>query len=327
MSVIVSGGAGFVGINFIKEIYKYEKEIYLLDNFSNGSKEWIRKFNIESKIKTFNIDLSNYEITKQTLKKIIDEIKTKPKIWHFAANSDIPSGIANPRIDLKDTFMTTFNLLEGCKEFNIKSFYFASSSAIYGDHKEKALEESSGPLMPISNYGAMKLASEAQCFSYFESFLDELRIFRFPNVVGVPATHGILIDLIKKLAKDPKKLNVLGNGSQQKSYLHISDLIEGMIHISSIIINKNENPIFNLGPKNDFVKVKWIAEEVVRKVSPSAQIIYGHEDRGWVGDIPKFLYNTSKANRLGWTPKLNSKQSILKAITEITSLLEIQIYD
>ena len=130
--------------------------------------------------------------------------------------------------------MTTFNLLEVAKNILLK-ISFTSSSAVYGDYGKKTIEENDGPLMPISNYGAMKLASEALCFSAYEGFLEKLRIFRLPNVVGTPATHGVILDFIKKLVKNPKKLNVLGNGEQQKSYLHVNDLVEGMIYLSKKI--------------------------------------------------------------------------------------------
>ena len=122
---------------------------------------------------------------------------------------------------IRDTFLTTYNLLLLCKKNKIGKFYFASSSAVYGDHGTKPITEDLGPLMPISNYGAMKLASEAICFSAYESWLDDLRIFRFPNVVGTPATHGVILDFIEKLKNSPNSLSVLGNGSQEKSYLHV----------------------------------------------------------------------------------------------------------
>ena len=317
MSVIVAGGAGFIGVNFVKNIFKYDQEIYIIDNFSSGSKQWINLLNLESKVNIFNCELSNLDETKIVFEEIFKSLKTEPKIWHFAANSDIPSGVENPKIDFRDTFLTTFNLLQISKIFNICSFYFASSSAVYGDHGNKLIKEDTGPLMPISNYGAMKLASEAACFSCAESFLEDLRIYRFPNVVGMPATHGVILDFINKLNKDPHQLEVLGNGTQRKSYLHVDDLVDGMIYLSERDLDIGQNPIFNLGPNNDFVTVSWIAERTIEIISSKAKIIYGEGDRGWIGDVPKFVYDTSKAKDSGWKPSLNSEQSIIKAINEI----------
>lgn len=317
MAYIISGGLGFVGINFAKKISEFSNEIFILDNQKNGNLNWIKFFNLQNKATFIKCDLSDLEETFHSIEEILKLTSEEIQIWHFAANSDIPSGTNNSDIDLRDTFMTTYNLLKICQRYNIKNFYFASSSAVYGDHGTKPINENMGPLMPISNYGAMKLASEAQCFAAFESFLEKLRIFRFPNVVGIPATHGVIMDFINNLMNNPKKLNVLGDGTQQKSYLHISDLIDGMIYLSQDKFDQITNPIFNLASNNDFVTVRWIAEQTVKLVSPEAKITFGESNKGWTGDIPKFSYDTFKANNLGWYPSLNSKKAILKAIKEI----------
>ena len=318
MAVIIAGGAGFIGVNFVNRILNYDDEIYIVDNFSAGSRKWIKYFNLENKVLIYDCDLSDINQTNNTFENIHSKLLSSPKLWHFAANSDIPNGVKNPQIDFKDTFLTTYNLLQICKKYEILSFYFASSSAVYGDHGNNIINESTGPLMPISNYGAMKLASEAICFASLESFLKDLRIYRFPNVVGMPATHGVILDFVNKLIKNPKVLDVLGNGSQKKSYLHVEDLIHGMIFLAQRDLKNDENPIFNLGPNNDYVTVQWIAEQTVNIVSKSANIIYGEHDRGWLGDVPRFTYDTRKSNLAGWQPKLNSKESILKAIKEIS---------
>ena len=320
MTYIISGGLGFIGINFVKKISEFNTEIYILDNQKNGSLDWVNYFNLREKASFINCELSDLEETTNTIEKILKRTSKDIQIWHFAANSNIPSGISNSNIDLRDTFMTTYNLLKACQKYNIKNFYFASTSAVYGDHGLRPIHENSGPLMPISNYGAMKLASEAQCFAALESFLNKLRIFRFPNIVGIPATHGVINDFIDNLFKNPSILKVLGDGTQQKSYLHVDDLINGMIYLAQDKFDNVENPIFNLGSNNDFVTVKWIAEETVKEVSPEAIILFGKSNKGWLGDIPKFSYDTSKVNSLGWYPILNSKQAISRAIKEIFEL-------
>lgn len=317
MSTIIAGGGGFIGTNFAKKIAEIESEIFILDNFSNSNNQFLKILEREKKVNIIKCELSNYKETYNVIGKIINSSKTKPKIWHFAANSDIAKGSVDSTLDLKNTFMTTFNLLKTCNEFMIKSFYFSSSSAIYGDHGSNFIGESTGPLMPISNYGAMKLASEAICFSSFESFLKDLRIFRFPNVVGAPATHGVIFDFIKKLNKNPNELQVLGDGKQEKSYLHVEDLIDCMLFLSNRKLKEKEFPIYNIGTKNNPISVKWIAEQTVKFISPKAKIIYQKSKKGWVGDIPKFNYDTSKITNLGWIPSLNSKDAILKAIKEI----------
>ena len=323
MATIIAGGAGFIGINLIKELSKKEAKIFLIDNFSNSRKDYVEFLKSQIKLNVIECDLSDQQQTNKAIKKIVDLTNTHIELWHLAANSNIQAGVLDPKIDLKDTFMTTFNLLESARIYGIKIFYFASSSAVYGDHGSTNLDENTAPMMPISNYGAMKLASEAQCFVAYESYLDKLRVFRFPNVVGSPATHGVILDLINKLKKNPLQLEVLGDGNQRKAYLHVKDLVKGMIYFSKIDIPKNITPIFNLGPDNDSLSVKWIAEQVVKKVSPRAKIRYGKKNRGWEGDVPKFSYSTKKAQSLGWKPKMNSEQSVKKAIFEIHKELSI----
>ena len=233
----------------------------------------------------------------------------------MAANSDIPAGIINAEVDLKDTFMTTFNTLQLMKELGIPIIIFASSSAIYGNLGDEKLVEDIGPLFPISNYGAMKLASEVAISASVESHLNQAFIFRFPNVIGVPATHGVIIDFINKLKETPSNLNVLGDGTQQKTYLHIEELIDAMLFIRKYSSEKIS--FFNIGTDDEGASVKFIAEEVRNVISPNANITYGDGNKGWVGDVPKFTYSIDKLRSLGWSPKLSSSESVKKAISQI----------
>ncbi len=202
------------------------------------------------------------------------------------------------------------------KDHKIRKLYFASSSAIYGDLGEAPLHENIGPLLPISNYGAMKLASEALISAAVESHLECACLFRFPNVVGVPATHGVILDFVQKLKSTNKTLEVLGNGTQRKAYLHVSDLVAAMILVRSHIDIPKVFPL-NVGPIDQGVYVSWIAEQVVKRVAPTANIEFGAGNRGWVGDVPKFHYKTDKIQALGWTPLLGSEAAVLRAIDEI----------
>ena len=189
---------------------------------------------------------------------------------------------------------------------------------MYGDFGDTELHESIGPLLPISNYGAMKLASEAQISAATEAFLDRSNVFRFPNVVGVPATHGVILDFVRRLKLEPAVLCVLGDGSQQKAYLHVSDLIGAMLAVRKEPA-KSRVQLVNIGPVDDGVRVSWIAEQVVRRVSPGASISFGTESRGWLGDVPRFRYSVGKVRELGWLPRLNSRQAVIQAIDEIAT--------
>jgi UDP-glucose 4-epimerase len=317
---IIAGGAGFIGVNLAKKLLSLGHVVVIGDNLSLGSKK-----NIEQCVSTnldnfIHIDLSSPEGAISLLEFCLKRHGRIDEVWHLAANSDIPAGVDNPLVDLKDTFMTTFWLLDACKKFGVKKFNFASSSAVYGDWGEVPLSEVLGPLSPISNYGAMKLASEAQICAARESFLDCATIFRFPNVVGVPATHGVIYDFIYKLKKTPSHLHVLGNGSQQKSYLHVSELVKAMIFVTKHkdVESCIQPTIINIGNNDDGVTVRQIAQAVTGRCSPNSEISYEDKSYGWVGDVPRFKYDTSKLTSLGWTPVMNSTESVERAINEIS---------
>ena len=192
---------------------------------------------------------------------------------------------------------------------------FASTSAIYGDLSNQELTESTGPLFPISNYGAMKLASEAIITAAVEKFLRRALLFRFPNVVGLPATHGVILDFIRRLRSDPDHLDVLGDGSQRKSYLHVTELVDAMLFIQSRVTKRVD--VFNIGPTDAGIHVRDIARETVAAVAPGARLKFGTDNKGWVGDVPRFTYSTAKLSALGWTPKLSSLEAVRRAIGEI----------
>ncbi len=314
MSILVTGAAGFIGTNLVRNLLSNGEIVIGVDNLCRGSINNIEELIANPNFSFYKIDISNL----LEFKNLMVEINARTpitEVWHMAANSDIPAGIEDSFIDLRDTFMTTFNTLSIMKEFGIKVISFASSSAIYGDLGSIPLTESIGPILPISNYGAMKLASEALISAATESYLTKSYIFRFPNVIGVPATHGVMLDFIKRLAQNSSSLQVLGNGTQQKGYLHVDELIDAMLFI------KNESSekvsVFNIGCGDQGITVKDIAKETVRQASPGAEIVYGDGDKGWVGDVPKFIYSIDKLKKLGWSPKLNSAQAVAKAISQI----------
>lgn len=317
---IVIGGAGFIGKTLIDRLIAEGTDIIVVaDNLSNG-----RIFHLEHHISTHRVhfmenDCSSF-IECQKVFSYAFTLGPVKDVWHLAANSDIPSGIENPNIDLKDTFETTFQIVNCIHLYGIKRLFFASSSAIYGDCGSMAISEATGPLLPISNYGAMKLASEAIISAAAERSGFSAFFFRFPNVVGSPATHGVIFDFCIKLLRNSSALTVLGNGSQKKVYLHVSDLVDAMLFLSKKPGLEKVFPV-NIGPVDDGVTVRWIAESVVKFMSPTAKIIYGSEPRGWVGDVPKFNYSINKIRHLGWNPRLTSEEAINKAIIEIASQL------
>lgn len=310
MMMVVTGAAGFIGCHLVDRLLADGHRVVGVDNMSRGTRENLGPALAHKDFVLIEDDCAQPE----TLTAAIAAHGPVDIVWHLAANSDIAAGVADTRIDMRDTFMTTWGAVEIAKAAGAKKIAFASTSAVYGAHPEP-LVETHGPLLPISNYGAMKLAGEALISAAVESDLATAWIFRFPNVVGGRATHGVINDLFLKLKRDPTELEVLGDGKQQKPYLHVSDLIEAML----FIIAKGEGPrqLFNIGPEDDGFDVAGIAAGVIAASKTGAKIRYTGGDRGWVGDVPRFTYSVEKLAGLGWRPSMSSAEAVSRAIQEV----------
>jgi UDP-glucose 4-epimerase len=313
LHAIVTGAAGFIGSHVVDRLLQNGIRVTGIDNLVLGKKSNLTKALGHPYFRLLEIDLTQYTASVAMLRKVASHEPVEI-VWHLAANSDISVGVSNPRIDLNATFMTTFNILEIMRELNIRNIALASSSAVYGDH-QRVLTEDTGPLFPISNYGAMKLASEASVSAAVESFLDQAWIFRFPNVVGARATHGVIHDFIRKLQANPEKLEILGDGTQRKEYLHVSELLDAMFFI---IENGSERlNYFNIGANDSGATVTFIAETVIAAIAPGAQKHYTGGEKGWLGDVPRFNYSIKKLLRLGWCPRLTSEQAVIRAVQDL----------
>ncbi len=315
-TVLVTGAAGFIGSHLTDRLLAQGLRVVGLDNLSRGSRKNLAEALPNPAFHFFEADLTDLA----SFRRILEQFRITT-IWHMAANSDIPAGIADPNVDLRDTFQTTFTTLLAMRQVGIPRIVFASTSAVYGVHPDVLLEDT-GPLFPISNYGAMKLASEAIISAALESHLERAWIFRFPNVVGSRATHGIIFDLLRKLRTNPPDLEVLGDGTQQKPYLHVSDLLDAML----LVYERSNDALnyFNIGPLDEGASVLYISQAVLREASPATPLRFTGGDRGWVGDVPKFRYSIDKIKQLGWQPKCTSPQAIDRAVAEIQEQLERQ---
>lgn len=311
---LVTGAAGFIGSHLTDRLLKHGHKVVGVDNLSLGKRAFLADAMKNPNFHFIPQDMNKLEVVRDELIRYLGRGSEVSTIWHLAANSDIPRGVADAQVDLHNTFMTTYHALQLAKSMSIKKFVFASSSAIYGERKDK-LTEDSGPLFPISNYGAMKLASEGLITSALESYLGNAWIFRFPNVVGSRASHGAIYDFLRKLEKSPGELEVLGDGTQEKPYLHVGELIDAMW----LCYTKSRDKLnyFNIGQENSRSTVKFMAETVLKYAAPSAKIRFTGGNRGWVGDIPFFDFSIEKIKKMGWLPKLNSDQTIDLAVREL----------
>jgi UDP-glucose 4-epimerase len=312
---LVTGAAGFIGSHLVDALLARGCTVVGVDNMKLGRESNLVAARKSDRFRFYQIDVNDLP----NLREIV-RLESAPAAfdaaWHLAANSDIRAGGADPDVDHRDTFLTTFNLLKVLKEFSIRRLAFASTSAIYGE-LPGALVEDAGPLFPISNYGAMKLASEAIISSALQASLDRAWIFRFPNVVGNRSTHGAIFDFVQKLRANPAELEVLGDGKQEKPYFHVADLIEAML----FIVDRAQDKLnfYNIGTADSATTVRYIAETVVKRVAPSATIRYTGGSRGWVGDVPKFTYSVDKLKGLGWSPRLTSNAAVDRSIDQVAT--------
>jgi UDP-glucose 4-epimerase len=311
---IVTGAAGFIGSHLVDRLLEDEHAVIGIDNLTRGHWENLSRAREYTDFQLVNIDCADIVGLRRSLKPRV-EPDTVDTVWHMAANSDIPAGVADAEVDFKNTFLTTYRMLEFMRELGLRRVAFASSSAIYGSHREP-LGEDCGPLLPISNYGAMKLASEAIISAAVEGYLERAWIFRFPNVIGSRGTHGVIYDLLHKLRAAPGVLEVLGDGNQCKPYMHAADLVDAMLHIRRHA-GERMNCV-NIAPRDEGATVRFIAEEVVRVAAPPTPIRYRGGERGWVGDVPRFSFRIDKLLGLGWSPRWDSHAAVRKAVAELS---------
>lgn len=304
-SIIITGVAGFIGSN-MAEALAGENEVTGIDNLSWGKEDNIKSLMKNENFKFERMDVNNTE-------KLAEIIKGADIIIHLSANPDVRLGYGNTDIDFRENVKATFSVLEAMRKSDVKEMIFSSSSTVYGIPSVMPTPENYGPLKPVSHYGASKLAAEAFIFSYSNLYGFKSSIFRFANVVGKRGTHGVIFDFIRKLKKDGKKLEVLGDGTQSKSYIHIDDCIDAMT-----FLHGKDDGLFNIGTDGR-TSVLDIAKFVIDKYSPGAKIMLmgGPGGAGWPGDIKVMSLDIKKAKSNGWDYKLNSDDAIRRAIDEI----------
>lgn len=316
MRVFISGGAGFIGSHLCSYWLGKGSEVVAFDNLILGRKEYVAPFLSDKKFRFVEADLTD-------LAKVKAEMKGTDLVMHMAANSDISQGAARTDVDMQNGTIATYNVLEAMRVTQTKQLIFASSSAIYGEATVKPTPESYGPLEPISFYGASKLACEAMVSAFAHNCEIEAWVYRFANIVGSNSTHGAIHDFVGRLREKPQQLQVLGNGTQRKSYLHVSDCVDGMIYgFEKKRAAKYESRFhfYNLA-SHGVSNVRFIAEEVVRQMKSvtgvAADIKFGESDRGWVGDVPYTHLDGAKFGALGWKAKQDSDGAVRTAISEV----------
>ena len=310
--VLVTGGAGFIGSHLVDRLMVDGKNVTVLDNLSNGSLKNLERWLGNERFKFIKGDLKKPRDAEKA-------VKGNELVFHLAANPEVRLGETDPSVHFQENLVATFNLLEAVrKSASAKTFVFASTSTVYGEASVLPTPEDYGPSIPISTYGASKLGCEAIASSYAHTFGLRTLILRVANVVGSRANHGVIIDFINKLETDPKRLEILGDGTQKKSYLHIEDFIDATLHVTSRFLDDgNKADVYNVGSV-DHVEVKKIAEIVADEMGlQDVKFVFtgGVEGgRGWLGDVKIMHLSIEKLLKTGWKPRYGSEEAVRFAV-------------
>jgi UDP-glucose 4-epimerase len=297
----VTGGAGFIGSHLVERLLAEGNQVTVYDNLVSGRRRDIAHHLDRGDFTLVEADL----LDRDTLQRAM---KGHDIVWHLGANTDIPGGNHITDLDLKNCTVATWNVLEARRANGVRRMLFASTACVYGDVPRLTLSETFGPLLPINLYGAGKLACEGLISSYCHLFNIQAWIFRFGNVVGARMGHGVIYDFIEKLKRNPKELEILGDGRQSKPFFLVEDCIDGMCWAFSRTDAWCD--VFNLGC-DSFTTVTRIAEIVTEEMGLSnVRFTYTGGERGWPGDAPHIRFSTDKMAALGWKAKHTSEEAV-----------------
>ncbi|MBM6885162.1 NAD-dependent epimerase/dehydratase family protein [Pseudoflavonifractor phocaeensis] len=306
MKVMVAGGAGFIGSHLIDALLAQGDDVVCVDNFFIGTRENIAHLHGNPHFKFYEQDLTDLD---RMLK--IFQAEQVEYVFHLAANSDIQASAQNPMIEYKNTYSTTFILLECMRLCGVKKLFFASTSAVYGEQMGVEVSEDAVALKPISYYGGAKLGSEGiiSSFAYMNDM--SVLVFRFPNVIGPRLTHGVIFDFVKRLKADPTHLRILGDGTQSKPYIYVMDLVDAIMRFKDV---EKGITLYNVGVETQ-TSVTRIAEIVCEKMGlPEIPFEYTGGRGGWKGDVPVFAYNLDKIHAAGWRASMTSDEAVAKTV-------------
>lgn len=306
----VVGGAGFIGSHFVDSLLSKEttQKVTIFDNFSSGRRWHYQHHLSDSRLNVVCEDIVN-------VNQLIFAMKDHDVVIHLASNPDIAKASTEPTIDFDQGTKLTQNVVEAMRCTNTSKILYASGSGVYGDLGETEAYEDYGPMIPISTYGASKLAGEALIASYCYMFGLQGKVFRFGNVVGPRQTHGVCFDFIKRLLSNPSKLSISGNGTQSKSYIHVTDVV------NAVLMSNEKCPdiyqSYNVAT-GDYITVHEIAQLVIECMGLSDVILeYSGGDRGWKGDVPIVRLNTDRIKKLGWTCQKSTRDALKASILEM----------
>jgi len=300
---LVTGGAGFIGSHVVDYLIHSGMPVRVVDNLASGNLANLEQWSENPLLEFVNVDLLDKE-------KLVEVVNGCDEVYHLAANPEVNAKNASPEDHFRQNIEATYNLLEAMRRSGQQKFIaFTSTSTVYGETAQIPTLESYGPLMPISLYGASKLSCEGMLSAYASMYGFRAVIFRLANVVGPRSNHGVIYDFIGKLRANPDELEVLGDGSQSKSYLYVDDCVTGIMHG---VKHGGRVDIFNIGSE-DRASVMYIARAVIDEMELSAEIrLTGGVDggRGWKGDVKVMQLDMNRLRETGWEPKYGSEEAV-----------------
>ena len=310
LRALVTGAAGFIGSNLCERFIR-NHDVTALDNLSAGRYEYIKHLKGKREFSFHHGDILDTRCLERVM-------KGKDVVFHLAASADIRRSAANTRLDLRQNTLGTWNVLDTMRRKDVRLLVFSSSSAVYGEAKSNLpLRESDGPLCPISLYGASKLADEGMITAYCHLYGLSSVMYRFANIVGNNQHRGVIVDFLAKLRRNPKVLEVLGNGRQLKSYTDVKDCVEGIVHGMKSLSHRGSWEIYNIGTI-DTITADHVAKTVIDEIGlKNTRIVHKGGIRGWPGDTCKCILSIQKLKSTGWKPKFDSEDAVRRTVRRL----------
>ena len=315
MNYFVTGGAGFIGAHLVNRLLDTtDGTVTVFDNFSTG-----RRWHFGERIK--NPRLRLVEADAQQPEALVKALPGHDLVFHLASNSDIASAATDPDVDFRNGTALTRNVLEGMRKTGVRRIVFTSGSGVYGEVPPRPIAEDYDKMIPVSTYGACKLACEALISAY--SFMFDMQgiVFRFANVVGPQQTHGVAYDFLCRLAREPSALKIFGDGTQSKPYIHVDDVLDAFL----LITGRDANPgyqYYNVASE-DFLTVREIADLVVERMGlKNVRYDFTGGSRGWKADVPLYRLDSRKVRAQGWANRRNSREAVTAAVDSMIADLK-----
>ncbi len=311
--VLVTGAAGFIGSHITDRLLDRGLKVFGIDNLSNGTRDNLTHAMTNTHFKFIHGDLLDTNVASQVLGNC-------DLVYHLAADPEVRAGIENPNVHFKQNLQATFNLLEALRSRKTPTrLVFASTSTVYGEPSVIPTPENYGPLLPISPYGATKLGCEALISSYAELLALQAVIFRFANVVGSRSGHGVIHDFVNNLRENPHELEILGDGTQSKSYLHIDDCVEAFWKAVDISLWQGVVSVYNVGSeqRTNVLKIARIVAEAMNLTNVTFKTTQQQGARAWRGDVKTMLLDITKLKKHGWKPRFSSDEAVQLASRQL----------